>query len=102
MRGFRRGSHRTDGPQKEIVAALRKVTVVENLSQASTAGAPDLVARRVGGPPPWGVPIWLEVKAPGGKLSPAQLEFQARWPSYYYVVTSVEEALRAVGVTVVK
>ena len=90
--GFRRGGHRTDGPQKEIIAALRKVTACENLSQASVAGMPDLVVRHASG-----FPLWLEVKAPGGKLSPAQKEFEARWYAHYEVVTTVEEALRVAG-----
>lgn len=101
MRGYRRGGHRLDGPQKEIVAALRKVTVVVNLSQGTIKDCPDLLARHRQG---W--PIWLEIKSATGGLTDGQQDFAADWLQayetringrYYRVVRTVDEALRAVG-----
>ena len=58
-----------------------------------TAGHPDLIVYRPGG----GVYL-IEVKAPGGTISPAQKAFGSRlrrWSFNVAVVFSVEEALKA-------
>lgn len=91
-RGFRRGGHRTDSTQKEIIAGLRKVTVVVNLSQASTKGCPDVVARHKA----W-YPVWLEIKGPKTPVTDAQNAFALQWAGYHRVVRTLDEAMVALG-----
>ena len=103
---------RTDSNQREIVAALRKagfsVCILSAAGHGGVAGCPDLV---VGGPSRdqdyqadthWanGAAFnWLlEVKAPGGKLTPDQYRWHAAWRGQVVVVRSVDDALRVVGV----
>jgi hypothetical protein len=75
---------RTDQNQTAIVAAYRAKGLLV-LSLASMGrGVPDLL---VGAPP---VLCLVEVKMPGGTITPDQLRFHALWP--VVVVTSVEEA----------
>ena len=40
--------------------------------------------------------IFLEVKGPGGRLTPEQKKFHARWPGQIAVVETAEEALEVV------
>ena len=42
--------------------------------------------------------LFLEVKSPRGRLTQAQERFIVYFPGYVHVVTSVEQALEAVGV----
>jgi hypothetical protein len=75
---------RTDQNQTAIVAAYRAKGLLV-LSLASMGrGVPDLL---VGAPP---VLCLVEVKMPGGTITPDQLRFHSLWP--VVVVTSVEEA----------
>jgi len=75
---------RVDQNQTAIVAAYRAKGLLV-LSLASMGrGVPDLL---VGAPP---VLCLVEVKMPGGTITPDQLRFHALWP--VVVVTSVEEA----------
>jgi len=54
-------------------------------------GCPDLLAGT-----PRGNTL-LEIKAPGGDLTPAQVAFFATWPGPKAVVETLEQALAAVG-----
>lgn len=54
-------------------------------------GCPDLLAGTPRGN------VLLEVKRPGGKLTPEQVTFFATWPGPKAVVETLEEALAAVG-----
>ena len=75
---------RVDQNQTAIVAAYRAKGLLV-LSLASMGrGVPDLL---VGAPP---VLCLVEVKMPGGTITPDQLRFHSLWP--VVVVTSVEEA----------
>jgi lambda repressor-like predicted transcriptional regulator len=85
-------AHRVDGPQKQIVAALRKVGAsVLDLSGVG-GGAPDLlVGYRYQN-------ILLEVKAPGESQRENQVEWSDGWNGDpVYVVQTVSNALVAIG-----
>jgi Holliday junction resolvase len=87
---------RTDSNQKTIVAALRQagfsVCILSAAGHGGVAGCPDLVCGGSG-------TNWLmEVKAPGGKLTPDQVKWYAAWRGQVAVVRSVDDALRVVGV----
>ena len=84
---------RTDATQKAIVAALRGVGCTVKLTTMVGAGFADAV-------------VWspftrschlLEMKTPTGTLTPAELEFHAKWPGPIAIVRSLDEALAAVG-----
>ena len=75
---------RKDRNQAAIVEALRKIgATVEILS---ARGLPDLLVgfRRQN--------FLLEVKAPGGELTPAQSEFFHLWRGQAAIVTALEDA----------
>lgn len=88
-----RRARRVDANQAEIVKALRSAgRFVEVLSDVGR-GVPDLLVS-------WsGKCLLLEVKVPGAKLTPDELEWHRKWlgPSVA-VVRSVGEALEATGV----
>lgn len=98
----RRGAARVDGNHAEIVRALRAAGCgVVDLS-AVGGGVPDLL---VHGPayPECRMAILMEVKdgrrpPSGRKLTKVQRDFHAQWKGGLVVVTSVAEALAAVGV----
>jgi hypothetical protein len=83
--------HRSDGNQREIVDALRACgSEVQSLSSVGQ-GCPDLLVfhrDRL---------YLLEIKN-GTKLRESQENFRARWKCVR-VVSSVDEALKAVGIT---
>ena len=89
---------RSDTNQPEIVEALRDVGgLVLDLHEVG-ADCPDvLVLFRE-------VLTLLEIKSPGGKLTPGQQVFHDLWRvaarGRVYIVRSVEDAYRAVGVEV--
>lgn len=98
-----RRAAKTDLNQESIVTALRAAGCKVLSLAACGKGVPDLL---VMGPYPWQsitdhtVPDiqLLEVKnlsGRGNKLTPDQVKFHAEWP--VTVVTSVDEALAAVG-----
>ena len=84
-------THRADGNQAAIVQALRKIGV-----SVEPIGTPLdlLVATSLTNT------FLMEVKDKGGKLSASQRAFIAGWKGRIEVVWSVEDALRAIGVTV--
>jgi hypothetical protein len=82
---------RVDANQAEIVAALRKAgCTVQSLARVG-AGCPDALVARAG------LCYLLEIKTDGGTVSDSQVEWARNWASPVYVVRSVDEALRAVG-----
>ena len=100
---------RTDSNQKSIVAALRQagysVCILSAAGHGGVAGCPDIVvggnkmtvaggARVVGMQMNW----LMEIKAPGGKLTPDQVRWHAEWRGQVAIVRSVDDALRVVGV----
>ena len=80
---------RSDGNQREIVAALRAVGVWVFDTHELGLGYPDLTT--------WyrGAFRLLEVKTPTGRLTDWEKAFIANCPGHVFVVRSVEEALRA-------
>lgn len=86
---------RRDGNHKDIVRALRfaKCSVVDLADVGG--GVPDLLVGRS-----HRVTRLLEVKTPGESLTPDQKEFRSNWNGTPVVtVTSIEEALAAMGLT---
>jgi hypothetical protein len=91
---------KTDSNQKDIVAALRAAGCgVIDLS-AVGKGVPDLLVH----PPTFPdcrMAVLMEVKnkqGRGDKLTPAQVKFHAEWKGWIHRVTSVDEALAAMGI----
>lgn len=83
---FSRKVHRSDGPQAEIVKALRKCGVAIEI-----IGRPlDLLGCHRG------QTFLAEVKEEDGKLNKSQAEFISRWPGKVYLWRSVEQALKDV------
>lgn len=79
-----RTAAKVDRNQRDIVAVYRDAGVLV-LSLANLGrGVPDLL---VGVPP---VLCLVEVKMPGGTLTPDQVRFHSHWP--VVIVTSIEEA----------
>ena len=80
---------RTDGNQKDIYLALRKVNAeVFDLSRVGRGCTDSLVYFN-------GRLHLMEIKMPGRKLNPKQIKFKARFP--VTVVESEEDALRMIG-----
>lgn len=84
---MRRGG-KPDGPQRDIVDALRVAGCQVLIISGAGFGAPDLLCQS-----PSGRLRLIEVKARTGKLRPAQEEFRRLWP--VAVVRTAEEALDA-------
>ena len=74
-----------DGNQQVIVAAYREAGVLVLSLAKMGRGVPDLL---VGAPP---VLCLVEVKMPGGTLTPDQVRFHTHWP--VVIVTTKEEAV---------
>lgn len=83
---------RIDATQPAIVAALRAVGAqVVDLHALGVAGVPDLAVYYRGR-------VWfIEVKSPGGRISPAQRQFLEDWEGVARVVYSPTEALETIG-----
>ena len=88
----RRYAARVDANQRAIVRALRAAGCsVQSLATVG-AGCPDLLVGRTGST------YLMEVKIPMEKLNTLQRDWHARWRGVPVdIVTSVDEALRAVG-----
>ncbi len=87
---------RADSNQEAIVTALRKVGVTVHITSQVGNGFPDLVCGL------FGKNYLIEVKNPEarGKLRASQEIFLDKWKGKVYVVETVEEALRVVGVEI--
>jgi len=80
-------ARRVDGPQAEIVSALRRIGVSVFDASRAGSGFPDLVCGYRGR-------TWLlEVKADGGSLTPAQEEFHRSFRGEAYIIRSVSDAI---------
>ena len=87
-------ARRTDSNQKEIVAGLRRIgATVLDLHELGK-GAPDVLIG-IGGNN-----YLVEIKSTNGKLTPAEIEFLASWKGNAVIVHNVEEAFRAIGLTI--
>lgn len=86
--------YKTDRNQKEIVDALRSCGATVHVTAQVGNGFPDLVCGI------FGKNFLIEIKNPEarGKLTAEQIVFRDRWKGKVYVVNSVEEALRVIGV----
>jgi len=82
---------RVDLTHAGIVAALRQVGASVQSLASIGHGCPDLL---VGYRMRWFV---LELKSPGGKLTPDEWDFIAAAQAEVHVVASVDEALEAIG-----
>lgn len=79
---------RTDGNQKEIVAALRDAGYYTiDLSALGHGVFDQLVACNNG------IVVMMEIKTPGGKLTPGERKFYDIYPGLKCVVHGVEAAL---------
>jgi ribosome maturation factor RimP len=91
---LRRHDNKRDAIENDVVEALEEAYCsVYRLDLPLDL----LVGRVVRGVP---TTYLLEVKAPGvGRLTKGQREFVKTWRGHFAVVTSPEEALRAVGIS---
>lgn len=92
-----RRAAKVDDNQASIVAALRTVGCSVLPLHAVGQGCPDLLVARAGDM------VLIEVKdgakpPSARKLTPDQVEFHASWRGRIVVVTSIREALEAVGI----
>ena len=88
-----RRSCRKDLNHDEIANAFRKLGwhVLDTYQIGQLIpGFPDLMMCLKCRP---GVGALVEVKAPGGKLTPAEAEFHESWPGPIMIVSSVDEAI---------
>lgn len=87
---------RADLNQSEIVKALRSVGVTVYITSQVGEGFPDLVCGI------FGKNYLIEVKNPDtkGKLRTSQEIFRDKWKGKVFVVNTVDEALRVVGVQI--
>lgn len=85
---------RADNNQESIVKALRSVGATVEITSQQGNGFPDLVCGI------FGKNYLIEVKNPEarGKLRATQEIFRDKWKGSVHVVTSVDEALRVIGV----
>lgn len=85
---------RVDGNQAEIVEALRRCgATVQDLHEVGQ-GCPDILVGRAG------KTYLLEIKnGQRGKLNSREVRWHRMWRGQVAVVRTVDEALRAVGVT---
>jgi hypothetical protein len=92
-----RRARRTDDNHAEIRDALRDVPGVYCQDVSAVAGLGfDLLCNFRGGPP-----VFIEVKQPATRNDLTESEKRARshWGTTWHVVTSLEEALAALGAT---
>lgn len=82
---------RLDANHKEIVAALRQAgATVQSLADVGNGCVDVLAGYRE-------VNYLLEIKSPGGKLTPDEAKWHQAWGGTVYTVYSAEEALKAIG-----
>lgn len=90
--GKRPPVRRVDANQAEIVAALRKAGCTVQHLHTIGSGCPDLL---VG----YNAENWLlEIKAPGGTLTPDEREWWMKWNGQVAVARSAEDALQIIGI----
>ena len=79
---------RVDSNQAYIVRLLRDFGASVWVASNCGHGAPDLLVGYAGKSYP------MEVKAEGGKLTPAEVEWRKNWRGNYYIIHSIEEAVQ--------
>ena len=82
-----RRAAKVDSTQARIVAALRKIGCEVEVLSGVGKGVPDLMAKlrfRI---------MWLEVKSPGGRLTPHQVKWHLRWSPHVAIVETPEQAI---------
>lgn len=91
-----RTAAKVDANQPEIVAALRSVGATVQTLHAVGQGCPDLLVGFRG--QTYAVEVKDGRKPPSArKLTPAQEQWHGGWKGHVAVVSSVEEALAAIG-----
>ena len=81
---------RTDDNQGAIVDALRAIGASVAITSQVGDGFPDLVVAS------FGEHFLMEVKVPGGRLTPAQVDFYRGWAGPVYIVETEAEAIAVV------
>lgn len=81
---------KVDGNHADVVKALREAHVAVKSLAPMGKGYPDLLCAVRS------YTCLVEVKAPGGGLEPAQVEFIESWPGDVFVVDSPTEAVERV------
>jgi hypothetical protein len=85
-----RHTHRVDGNQLDIIAALNRAGCSTQSLTTIGNGCPDLLVARAG-------QMWLlELKA-DSELAKSQIAWINAWNAKVHVVRSIDEALAAVG-----
>jgi hypothetical protein len=87
-----RRAAKIDQNQPEIVEALRAAGHYVQSTAMMGRGFPDLLAVKKSG-----LPVLLEVKMPGERLTPDELKWHRAFPGPVFVVCSIEEALEVMG-----
>jgi hypothetical protein len=85
---------RIDANQPAIAKALADAGCSVQRTHAMGGGFPDLIVGRAG------LTFMLEVKRPGETLDGRQEAWHAGWRGHVAIVTTPEEALRAVGIAI--
>ena len=81
---------RTDANQPTIVASLRKFGASVQCTHTIGHGCPDLF---VG----YRLEIFaFEIKSPGGKLTPDEMEWRDMWRGNYHIIHTFEEAIEVI------
>jgi hypothetical protein len=79
---------RVDSNQSIIIAGLRQFGATVQDLHSVGHGCPDiLVGYKFKSFP-------MEIKSPGGTLTPAEVKWRDTWRGNYYVITSIEQALQ--------
>lgn len=86
-----RRAAKSDLNQPEVVRALRLAGASVTHTHNVAGGFPDIVAGFRG------ETYLIEIKQPGGALTPSQQVWHDEWRGSAYVVESAEDALRVIG-----
>ena len=84
--------YKTDGNQTDIMQALRAAGFYVFDCSRMGRGFPDLLVNS------FARVVLMEIKTADGRLTPAEAKFHGEYAGELYIVRSVEEALRAMGV----
>jgi Holliday junction resolvase len=82
---------RTDGNQKEIVAALRKAGATVQDLHTVGKGCPDLLVGYQG------INYLIEVKTADGELTNDEIKWGVKWNGSAVIVRNIEQALKLIG-----
>lgn len=82
---------KVDANQTEIVKALRQAGCTVTSTAMVGKGFPDIVVGYDD------MSFLMEIKMPGGKLTPDEMVWHNDWDGQVAIVYSIEDALRVVG-----